>query len=111
MPLTLADLTARERTWTLDAFVDEVNRLLPTVLPDAAPGRAKADVNARLVRHYTTEGVLPKPLKEAEEARYAADHLVRALARRLGATRHLGPRLAAGAVRARDGSSCAVGGR
>ncbi|MFO8150794.1 MAG: MerR family transcriptional regulator [Trueperaceae bacterium] len=82
MPLTLADLTARDRTWTLDAFVDEVNRLLPMVLPDAAPGRAKAEVNARLVRHYTTEGVLPKPLKEAGEARYAADHLVRALALR-----------------------------
>ena len=82
MPLTLADLTARDHTWTLDAFVDEVNRLLPMVLPDAAPGRAKAEVNARLVRHYTTEGVLPKPLKDAGEARYAADHLVRALALR-----------------------------
>lgn len=82
MPLTLADLTARERTWTLDAFVDEVNRLLPRVLPDAAPSRAKAEVNPRLVRHYTTEGVLPKPLKESGEARYAADHLVRALALR-----------------------------
>jgi DNA-binding transcriptional MerR regulator len=79
VPLTLADLTARDHTWTLDAFVDEVNRLLPMVLPDAAPGRAKAEVNARLVRHYTTEGVLPRPLKDGVEARYDTDHLVRVL--------------------------------
>jgi DNA-binding transcriptional MerR regulator len=82
VPLTLADLTSRDHTWTLDAFVDEVNRRLPMVLPDAAAGRSKAEMNARLVRHYTTEGVLPKPLKESGEARYAADHLVRALALR-----------------------------
>jgi DNA-binding transcriptional MerR regulator len=82
VPLTLADLTNRDRSWSLDDFVDEVNRLLPMVLPDASPGRSKAEVNARLVRHYTTEGVLPKPLKDAGEARYAADHLVRALALR-----------------------------
>jgi DNA-binding transcriptional MerR regulator len=82
VPLDVADLIARDRTWSLDDFVAELNRLLPQVTPDAAPGRTKAEMNARLVRHYTTEGVLPKPLKESGEARYAADHLVRALALR-----------------------------
>ena len=81
MPVTFAELVTRDRAWTLDAFVDEVNRILPDVVPDG-PGRAKAEVNARLVRHYATEGVLPKPLKEGAEARYDSDHLVRLLALR-----------------------------
>jgi DNA-binding transcriptional MerR regulator len=82
MPVTYADLTSRDQTWSLDAFVAEINRLLPEVVPSEAGGRAKLEVNARLVRHYATEGVLPKPLKEAGEARYDTDHLVRLLALR-----------------------------
>ncbi|MFN2322584.1 MAG: MerR family transcriptional regulator [Trueperaceae bacterium] len=82
MALTVADLIARDRTWSLDDFVAEVNRLLPMIMPDGSPGRAKAEMNARLVRHYATEGVLPKPLKQSGEAQYGADHLVRALALR-----------------------------
>jgi len=82
MPATYADLTARDRTWSLDDFVDEVNQLLPQVVPGDAAARGKSEVNARLVRHYATEGVLPKPLKEGVEARYDGDHLVRVLALR-----------------------------
>lgn len=82
MAVSLSDLLDRERSWSLDAFVAEVNRLLPEVVPDGAPGRAKAEVNARLVRHYATEGVLPKPVRADGEVRYAAEHLVRALALR-----------------------------
>lgn len=80
MPVTFADLVQRDRTWGLDEFVAEANRVLPEVVPEA--GRAKAEVNARLVRHYATEGVLPKPLKDGAEARYDSDHLVRVLALR-----------------------------
>jgi len=82
MPATYATLTARDRTWSLDDFVDEVNALLPQVVPADAAARGKPEVNARLVRHYATEGVLPKPLKEGVEARYDGDHLVRVLALR-----------------------------
>ena len=82
MTATFDSLTSRERDWNLDGFVDEVNRLLPEVVPSEAAKRAKLAVNARLVRHYTTEGVLPKPLKEGVEARYDTDHLVRMLALR-----------------------------
>jgi len=82
MPVTYATLTARDRDWGLDDFVAEVNRLLPEVVPRDAATRAKLEVNGRLVRHYATEGVLPKPLKEGAEARYDGDHLVRLLALR-----------------------------
>jgi DNA-binding transcriptional MerR regulator len=82
MTVTFASLTSRDQTWGLDEFVAEVNRLLPEVVPGDAAARGKAEVNARLVRHYATEGVLPKPLKEGGEARYDGDHLVRVLALR-----------------------------
>ena len=82
MPLTFEKLTTRDHAWSLDAFVDEVNRVLPEVVPQDAAKRAKVEVNARLVRHYTTEGALPKPLKDGAEARYDTDHLVRMLALR-----------------------------
>lgn len=82
MPVTYASLTARDRDWSLDDFVAEVNRLLPEVVPGDAAARGKLEVNPRLVRHYATEGVLPKPLKEGVEARYDGDHLVRVLALR-----------------------------
>ncbi|MFU8889960.1 MAG: MerR family transcriptional regulator [Trueperaceae bacterium] len=82
MPVTYASLTARDRDWGLDDFVAEVNRLLPEVVPADAAARGKLEITPRLVRHYTTEGVLPKPLKEGVEARYDGDHLVRALALR-----------------------------
>jgi DNA-binding transcriptional MerR regulator len=82
MPLSFASLTSRDQTWNLEEFVDEVNGALPEVVPGDAAPRAKAEVNARLIRHYATEGVLPKPLKEGVEARYDGDHLVRVLALR-----------------------------
>ncbi len=78
MPATFDSLTSRDADWNLDEFVDEVNAVLPDVVPDAA-AKVKLAVNARLVRHYTTEGVLPRPLKDGVEARYDTDHLVRML--------------------------------
>ena len=81
MTATFDTLTSRDADWNLDDFVAEVNRLLPDVVPDAAP-KGKLAVNARLVRHYTTEDVLPRPLKDGVEARYDTDHLVRVLALR-----------------------------
>jgi DNA-binding transcriptional MerR regulator len=82
MPVTFDLLTDRDRDWGLDDFVAEVNRLLPEVVPGDAAARGKLEITPRLVRHYTTEGVLPRPLKEGVEARYDGDHLVRALALR-----------------------------
>ncbi len=82
MTVTFEMLTTRDHAWNLDDFVDVVNRALPEVVPRDAAKRAKVEVNARLVRHYTTEGALPRPLKDGVEARYDSDHLVRMLALR-----------------------------
>lgn len=64
---------------TLDAFVELANATLPLVLPLDKAGRAKDEVNARLVRHYTTQGLLDEPLKVGREARYTRRHLLQLL--------------------------------
>ena len=85
MPITFDLLTSRAASWSLDEFVEAANQLLPEVLPNSDLP-AKATLNARLVRHYTTEGILPRPLKDGAQARYDTDHLVRVLTlRRLAA--------------------------
>lgn len=99
MTVTFDVLTSRALDWSLDDFVAEANRLLPEVVPIATTP-SKLEVNARLVRHYTTEGVLPKPLKDGAQARYDTDHLVRLLTlRRLLAEGY--PSAVAGAFLAR----------
>jgi len=69
MTTTFDGLTSRARDWSLDDVGTEVNRLLPEVVPSEAATRAELAVNARLVRRYTTEAVLPKPLEEGADAR------------------------------------------
>lgn len=79
----LAGLTAlREGAWSLDELVEHANRLLPDVLPKDAAGRAAETVNQRLVRHYTTQGLVDEPFKEGREARYLYRHLLQLLALR-----------------------------
>src|SRR5690554_4486674 len=72
----------REGAWPLDDLVEHANRLLLSVLPKEAAGRAADAVNQRLVRHYTTQGLLDEPLKEGREARYLYRHLLQLLALR-----------------------------
>jgi DNA-binding transcriptional MerR regulator len=79
----LDDLAASRPTFDLEAFVDETNRLLAEYLPDdPVDARVKGEVNARLIRHYTSSGLLETPLKEGREARYTVDHLLQLLALR-----------------------------
>ncbi|MFC4427125.1 MerR family transcriptional regulator [Deinococcus navajonensis] len=66
----------------LDDLVETANQLLPAILPLAKAGRSKDDVNARLVRHYTTERLLDEPLRQGREARYTRRHLLQLLALR-----------------------------
>lgn len=68
-----------ESVLTLPELVDVANELLPALLPKDAAGRVAEDVNPRLVRHYTTLGLLPEPRKEGREARYLYEHLLRLL--------------------------------
>ncbi|AZI45174.1 MerR family transcriptional regulator (plasmid) [Deinococcus psychrotolerans] len=66
----------------IEDFVEEANQRLAEVLPLDRASRPKDEVNARLVRHYTTEGLLPAPRREGREARYGRLHLLSLLALR-----------------------------
>jgi DNA-binding transcriptional MerR regulator len=70
--------------WTggIDDFVAAANAWLTQLLPEDRAARPKDEVNARLVRHYTTVGLLPLPRREGREARYGRLHLVQLLALR-----------------------------
>lgn len=67
--------------WDLDALVDTANDLLPQFLPDLGDpqGRSPETVNPRLVRYYTTQGVIDRPLRQGREARYTYRHLLQLL--------------------------------
>ncbi len=76
----LHNLLTSRPLMTLEDFVDTTNDLLPNYLPgDPTNTRVKNEVNARLIRHYATEGLLEAPLKEGREARYEARHLLQIL--------------------------------
>lgn len=84
-----------DRRWSLDALVDQANALLPAYQPTTpVNSRVKGEVNARLVRHYTGEGLLDEPLKVGREARYHYRHLLQLLVVR----RLLAEGLSAGAI-------------
>ncbi len=66
--------------WTLEEFVEVVNELLPQFLPlPEGETRILEAVNPRLVRHYTTQGLLDKPQRSGREVRYGYRHLLQLL--------------------------------
>ncbi|MEM9117208.1 MAG: MerR family transcriptional regulator [Cyanobacteria bacterium P01_F01_bin.56] len=76
----LQQLAQQQPELTLDRFVEVANDLLPQFLPESTAGhRGQEAVNPRLVRHYTTQGLLDKPLKKGREARYTYRHLLQLL--------------------------------
>ena len=66
-------------TGTLDDLAALANTLLPQYLPLDRSSRTGDEVNPRLIRHYTTQGLLDPPLKEGREARYTRHHLLQLL--------------------------------
>lgn len=66
----------------IDELVQEANRWLSVVLPADRSQRPKDEVNPRLVRHYTTQGLLPSAGREGRDARYTRHHLLALLALR-----------------------------
>ncbi|WP_104992444.1 MerR family transcriptional regulator [Deinococcus sp. NW-56] len=66
----------------IEALVEEANLWLARLLPADRASRPKDEVNPRLVRHYTTQGLLPAPRREGRDARYGRLHLVALLALR-----------------------------
>ncbi|GGR35932.1 MerR family transcriptional regulator [Deinococcus ruber] len=63
----------------LDELAQLANSLLPQYLPLDRSSRTQDEVNPRLIRHYTTQGLLDPPLKEGREARYTRRHLLQLL--------------------------------
>ncbi|MGB3138072.1 MAG: MerR family transcriptional regulator [Nodosilinea sp.] len=77
---TLQHIAQQQPEMVLASFVEATNALLPQFLPDPVSGsRGQEPVNPRLVRHYTTQGWLDKPLKQGREARYTYRHLLQLL--------------------------------
>jgi DNA-binding transcriptional MerR regulator len=66
-------------TGTLDDLATLANTLLPHYLSLNRSSRTQDEVNPRLIRHYTTQGLLDLPLKEGREARYTRHHLLQLL--------------------------------
>ena len=70
----------QDASWSADEFVDVVNRLLPDFLPeDSSSSRVRDEVNLRLVRHYTSLGMLDEPFKDGKKAVYRYRHLLQML--------------------------------
>ncbi|ACB01076.1 MULTISPECIES: MerR family transcriptional regulator [Cyanophyceae] len=77
---TLVELSQINPSWDIDTFVQVTNELLPQYLAENPVNeRSESDVNPRLVRFYTTKGVLDKPEKDGREARYLYRHLLQLL--------------------------------
>ncbi|MGY2894397.1 MerR family transcriptional regulator [Deinococcus sp. UYEF24] len=64
---------------TLEEFSQLANTLLPQYLPLDRSSRTQDEVNPRLIRHYTTQGLLSPPFKAGREARYTRHHLLQLL--------------------------------
>lgn len=81
MSIPLQQIAQAQPEWDLEALVETANGLLPQFLPDFADpqGRSPETVNPRLVRYYTTQGVIDRPLRQGREARYTYRHLLQLL--------------------------------
>jgi DNA-binding transcriptional MerR regulator len=76
--------------WSLDDLADEANQRLEEILPEqSGKSRTRDSLNPRLIRHYTTQGLVDRPFRSGREARYGRKHLLQLLViRRLLAESH-----------------------
>lgn len=73
-------LASSNPSWSLEEFVRITNDLLPQFLPTQRGNtRVREEVTPRLVRHYTTLGMVDEPLKEGRYAVYIYRHLLQIL--------------------------------
>lgn len=72
-------LAQQNPQWSLEEFVQVVNNILPDVLPHLDRPTRIEEINPRLVRYYTTQQLIDKPLKQGREARYTYHHLLQLL--------------------------------
>lgn len=64
------------KTYSLEEFTDLVNQLLPQYLPLT---KDQNDINSRLIRSYTTQGMLDEPGRSGKYAVYTYRHLLQIL--------------------------------
>lgn len=64
-----------EQTYSLEEFSNLVNQLLPQYLPSKEPN----EINPRLIRSYTTQGMLDDPKRSGKYAIYTYRHLLQIL--------------------------------
>ena len=89
---TLHQYAHQNPHWTLEEFVTVLNRLLPQFLPDRpdssdssasipskSPHGVRDTLTPRLVRHYTSQGLVDEPQKLGRSARYGYRHLLQLL--------------------------------
>lgn len=76
----LQKLAQSQPNWLLEEFVDVTNDLLPQFLPDTKGNeRVRDEITSRLVRHYTSLGMLDEPLRSGKYAIYTYRHLLQIL--------------------------------
>lgn len=76
----LQQLASSNPSWSLEEFVRVTNDLLPQFLPiQRGNTRVREEVTVRLIRHYTTLGMVDEPLKEGRYAVYTYRHLLQIL--------------------------------
>jgi len=67
-------------SWSLEEFVEVINHFLPQFLPvEKAHTRVREEVTSRLVRYYTSLGMVDEPQKQGRRAVYTYRHLLQML--------------------------------
>jgi hypothetical protein len=66
--------------WLIDEFVRTINSVLPRFLStNKGNEKIKDDINLRLIRHYTSQGMVDLPLRQGRCAVYNYRHLLQVL--------------------------------
>ena len=77
---SLHKLAQSKPIWSLEEFVEVINNLLPQFLPKQRPHtKVKETITPRLVRHYTSQGMLDEPEKDGRYAVYTYRNLLQML--------------------------------
>src|SRR5688572_11121705 len=70
----------RKAEFSIYELVEIANSLLPDLMSASmADQRVREDISVRLIRHYTSAGLIYDPGKEGREARYGYRHLLQLL--------------------------------
>ncbi len=78
--MRLETLEQNHQQWLIDQFVAVANQFLPQFLPETKGNtKVKEEINARLVRHYTSMKLLDEPCRTGKYAVYTYRHLLQLL--------------------------------